>query len=323
MSVDPRPLLHLLAIHEHGSLSGAAQALGLSQPALSNSIALLERRLEARVLTRTGRGATVNEFGAILVRRSRELRSLLKAAEEEVRLRRKGQLGPLSIGATPSIVEQLIPRALHELRRDKSTSLSITVVEGLDGPLDAALLDGELDLVVGAVGRPAPPADLTEEFLLADPFVLAVGLESPLAGREEVSLVEARNYPWILPRPGGSAHAHIHAVFLNAGVPWPDDCTSTNSATLTKRLISQSDAVALVNVLTLAGWDVPVTAIRLTGAGVRNVGIRRRKIGELTALAERFLTVLRNVSTQFVPEVVLSNLRGNRRRTRRPLTHDV
>ncbi|MDR6511571.1 molybdenum-dependent DNA-binding transcriptional regulator ModE [Novosphingobium capsulatum] len=44
--IDPRHLTHLLAIHEHGSLSLAGQALNLSQPALSNSIAILEQRLE-------------------------------------------------------------------------------------------------------------------------------------------------------------------------------------------------------------------------------------------------------------------------------------
>lgn len=54
--IDPRHLTHLLAIHEQGSLSLAGQALNLSQPALSNSIAVLEQRLGAPVLIRNARG---------------------------------------------------------------------------------------------------------------------------------------------------------------------------------------------------------------------------------------------------------------------------
>lgn len=312
MRLDPRHLSYLLAIHEKGSLSRAAESLGLSQPALSNSIAVLERRLGVRVLNRTGRGATVNDIGSILVRRSRELRSLLKGAEEEVHLRRKGQRGPLAIGAVPGLVEHLVPAALNVLRRD-GAALSITVLEGLDGPLDESLLSGELDLVIGAVGRPVSPPDVVEELLLSDPFVLGVGRDSPLAGRRQVSLADARELPWVMPRPGGSAYAHVHATFLNAGIPWPQHCISTNSAVLTKRLISQSDAVGIINVLTLSGWDAPIMAIRIPEAGVGSVGVRRRQIGEPTPLAERFVQILREVSARLTTRSpFLSSLRRKR-----------
>ncbi len=296
MAIDPRQLLHLLAIHEYGSLSKAAEPLGLSQPALSNSIATLERRLGAAVLNRTARGATVNGLGAILVRRTRELRSVMRNAEDEVRLSRSGRSGPLAIGVTPSVVEHLIPATLKSLRSGAS-SLSVTVVEGLDEPLDAALLNGELDLVIGAVGRPGSPAEITEETLLPDPYVLGVGPESALSGHAEIALEEALGQPWVLPRPGGSAYAHVHAIFLSAGLPWPQDCIHTNSAVLTKRLISQSAAVGLVNILTLAGWDVPISTVQVREAGVRNIGVRQRLAAEPTPLTERFLEILRKMST--------------------------
>lgn len=298
MTLDPRHLSHLLAIHEHGSLSRAAAALGVSQPALSNSVAVLERRLGVRVLTRSPKGAEVNQFGAVLVRRSRELRSLLNGAEQEIGLQRHGHSGPLAIGATPSLVESLIPQTLRQLHQD-SSALTITVVEGHDDLLDGALASGELDIAIAAVGRPESSPELIEEFLLADPLVLGVGYDSPLAGRAVVPLAQAREQPWVVPRPGGSAYAQVHATFLNAGVPWPDNCVSTNSAVLTKRLISQSDAVGLVNSLTLLGWDAPIWPVRLPEAGIRKIGVRRRRIRELTPLANRFLELLRDVSAGF------------------------
>lgn len=319
MAIDPRHLSHLLAIDEHGSLSRAAAALGVSQPALSNSIAVLERRLGVRVLTRTARGAQVNQFGAILVRRSRELHSVLIRAEEEIGLQRHGHSGPLAIGATPSLVESLIPQALRGLHRD-SSALSITVVEGHDDLLDTALLSGELDIVIAAVGRPESSAELVEEFLLADPLVLGVGCESPLAGRAVVPLAQAREQSWVVPRPGGSAYAQVHATFLNAGVRWPDNCVSTNSAVLAKRLISQSDAVGLVNSLTLLGWDAPIWPVRLPEAGIRNIGVRRRRVRELTPLAKRFLELLREVSAKFADATMPEALDERARQCLRPAT---
>lgn len=319
MALDARHLSYLLAIHEHGSLSRAATALGVSQPALSNSIAVLERRLGVRVLARSARGAQVNELGAILVRRSRELRSLLIGAEQEIELRRHGHSGPLAIGATPSLVENLIPQTLRRLHRD-SSALSITVVEGHDDLLDAGLLSGELDMAIAAVGRPETSAELIEEFLLADPLVLGVGYDSPLAGRAVVPLAQARERPWVVPRPGGSAYAQVHATFLNAGVPWPDNYVSTNSAVLTKRLISQSDAVGLVNSLTLLGWEVPIWPVRLPEAGIRNIGVRRRRIRELTPLAIRFLEILRDVSAKFADAATPDALEERARRSLRRAT---
>jgi DNA-binding transcriptional LysR family regulator len=59
MPPDPKRLLELLQIAKHGSYTRAAAAQGISQPALSNSIAVLERSLGVRLLDRTRHGATL------------------------------------------------------------------------------------------------------------------------------------------------------------------------------------------------------------------------------------------------------------------------
>ncbi len=297
MTVDPRHLAYLLAIYENGSLSNAAKLLGLSQPALSNAVALLERRLGAKVLNRNGRGVVVNEIGMILVRRSREMRSLLSGAEEEIRLKRNGQSGPLAIGATPSVVEHLLPRALRELQHGNS-GLTISVVEGLDGSLNQLLLNGELDLVVGVVGQPFSPVELIEEVLIEDNFYLAVGPNHPLVTRESVHLNELSDHLWVMPRPGGAAFTHVQAIFLNAGVAWPTQTISTNSFALTRRMIGQSDAVGLVTAMTLAGWESQVRAIPMPEAGTRKVGVRQRRQAEISPLARGFLEILRDVAAR-------------------------
>ena len=82
MALDAKRLIDLLRISEHGSYTHAAAAEGISQPALSNSIAVLEKELGVRVLDRTRRGATLTDFGRLLVSHAALLESLLCLVEQ-------------------------------------------------------------------------------------------------------------------------------------------------------------------------------------------------------------------------------------------------
>lgn len=292
--IDPRHLAHLLAIHEQGSLSLAGQALNLSQPALSNSIAVLEQRLGAPVLVRTPRGAVVNALGAALVRRAREIRSVLDHAGQEAMLMRRGRIGPLAVGVTPSLVGQFIPDVLELLLADLP-DLSISVIEGLDGPLNEALLAGELDVVVASVGQPNASPDILEELLIADPFLLAVHESSALVRLPRLTLADALNELWAVPRPGGSAYAHTQAMFLTAGVDWPKRVLSTNSVALTHQLVARMGAVALVNRVTARGWPAPVRTIALAEAGHRKIGLRRRRTSQASPPVQAFTRIAAQV----------------------------
>lgn len=292
--IDPRHLTHLLAIHEQGSLSLAGQVLNLSQPALSNSIAVLEQRLGAPVLIRTARGAVVNDLGLALVRRAREIRSVLDAAEQEASLMHRGRMGPLTIGVTPSLVEQFIPEVMETLLADLP-HLAISVIEGLDGPLNAALLAGELDVVVASVGQPNASPDIAENLLVSDPFLLAVHEDSALSVRPRLALADTLEELWIVPRPGGSAYAHTQAMFLNAGVDWPKRTFSTNSVALTHQLVARIGAVALVNRITARGWPRPVVTVPLVEAGHRKIGLRRRRTSEDSPSVRAFAQVAAQV----------------------------
>ena len=68
MTIYPRLVLQMLTVAKHGSISRAAAATGISQPALSNSIASLERSLGVRVLQRSRQGSQLTEFGLLVSR---------------------------------------------------------------------------------------------------------------------------------------------------------------------------------------------------------------------------------------------------------------
>ncbi|MDE1916991.1 MAG: hypothetical protein KGJ57_15860 [Sphingomonadales bacterium] len=194
---------------------------------------------------------------------------------------------------TPSLVEQFIPDVLDVLLADLP-DLSISVIEGLDGPLNDALIAGELDVVVASVGQPNLSGDILEELLICDPFLLAVHESSPLIGRARLKLSAVLEELWIVPRPGGSAYAHTQAMFLNAGVDWPQRTLSTNSVTLTHQLVARLGAVALVNRVTARGWRAPVRTIPLAEAGHRKIGLRRR-LSEASPALQAFARIAAQV----------------------------
>ena len=93
MVLDPKRLLDLLSIAESGSFTKAAAARRVSQPALSNSMAVLEKALGVRVLERSRSGAVLTDYGRLLATHAQALTNLLARASEDVRLKKQGLEG--------------------------------------------------------------------------------------------------------------------------------------------------------------------------------------------------------------------------------------
>jgi LysR family transcriptional regulator of gallate degradation len=297
MNIDPRYLANLLSIAKHGSFNRAAAARGISQPALSNSIAQLERRLGLQVLDRTRRGSELNEFGKILVRNAQIIDAVLQQAVDEVRLKRMGVEGPLRIGVVPSLAIKFMPEVMANLLKHHET-LSITLVEGLDDHLLPALLSGDLDLVLGPLAGifPAPP-EIVEDVLFEDPFSIGVGPHHPLQNRRSLTLAELRDFPWILPLAANSYRRHIEALFMTEGVPWPDNCVNTSSLSLVESILAHSDRVTMITELQATMQNTwRIRSIPLKGGGKRIIGIKWRKAGTLSALAARFVQIAHEVA---------------------------
>jgi DNA-binding transcriptional LysR family regulator len=294
MPLDPKQLANLLAVAEHGSFSRAAAARGISQPALSESIAQLERRLTAPVLDRGQRGSTLTPVGEILVRHARVVGAVLEEAEQELRLAKLGVHGPLRVGASPSVLLKFLPTVMTRLC-SAIRELQISIVEGLDDELLPALLAGKLDIIVAPLAKtfPAPPA-IAEEPLFEDPLALAVGPKSRLARRRIVDLESVADSPWVLPGPGSAYRRLIEALFTTAGLSWPANCVITNSLALVEALVAQSDRVSIVSRLQTDFHNMwRVRAIPLRGAPTRIVGIKWRRTTRLSPLAQRFVETCR------------------------------
>lgn len=296
MRIDPRHLNAVRAIVEHGTFSRAADALGVSQPALSKSISLLERRLGARLFERSARGSTLTEAGQVVARHAAGLDMLLVRLQEEVAARSERRDGPLNIGATPSMMFGLVPEALTRTLA-ANPRLIVNIREDLDDALYPLLRRGDIDLLVTPLEDSQPvSADLVEIRFANEPVFVVLPAGHALSEAKRLRLADLRDEAWILPTAGGSFHRLAQALFIHAEVRWPQNAIGTNRLHVYPRLVIETGRVAIATAAQLLGAPDSIVAVPLAGAPRRPLGIKYRHGVKLPPAAEEFIGKLREVA---------------------------
>lgn len=295
MALDPKRLIELLSIAESGSFTKAAAARRVSQPALSNSMALLEKALGVRVLERSRNGAALTDYGRLLATHAQALTSLLARAADDVRLKKQGLEGLLAIGASPLACVALVPNAVAQISR-QSPNILVQIYERPDDQLMHSLRTGELDVVVSPAGSQGDPPDIARDTLMNDVVEVMVRRRHPLARRKHIALRELRGAQWVLPNAHTAMWRHIEVLFAAESEPWPASYVSTNSVLALRSLVMRTDGVTISSPhlmkLELAAGQlvgVPLRKARFT----REIVLRTRRDQALSPLAQRFVTALR------------------------------
>ncbi|WP_117196017.1 LysR family transcriptional regulator [Rhizobium terrae] len=246
MDLEPRLLRYLLAIDRAGSFQKAAEALGISQPALSVSIARLEDITRMHLVDRGRYGAILTDMGKILIRHAESIEAILQLARRELEARRQGAEGPLRVGGTPLATGSILPRVIAHILRENGNA-AIAVTEGTDEQLMERLLTHEIDLVISNVGQRPTPENVEEIPLFTARSVIVVRAGHPLAGRQQVSLVELTDSTWIMPPPGGAFRKQIEALFMTNGIPFPANLVEAAPFSVLKAIVERSDGVSILS----------------------------------------------------------------------------
>jgi DNA-binding transcriptional LysR family regulator len=157
-------LKHLVALAERGSFSKAAQALFLTQPALSRSIRALEDELHAPLFDRIGRRIELTPFGGETLKRARELLSDADELQASGPAVREGRTGLLRIGLGSGPGAMLMTPLLMQLARERP-QLRVEVSRSSTELLLQALRARALDALVVDVRSMRPAADLRTDAL--------------------------------------------------------------------------------------------------------------------------------------------------------------
>jgi DNA-binding transcriptional LysR family regulator len=218
--------LHILSAVVHcGSMAKAAGSLGMSQPAVSEAIAILEDALRVRLLDRSRRGVVPTIYAEALLKRSRVAFDELRQGVKEIAFLADSSSGEVRIGSSESISAAILPKVVEEFRSrypDVVLQVDNWVAPGLDLP---GLRERRLDLVLARVTTPPvrrdAEQDMDVEILFNDPMVLVVGNQHPLARRRRVDLADLVDEPWILPPAGSLNHTTVAEAFRARGLEMP------------------------------------------------------------------------------------------------------
>ena len=181
-----------MAVAEAGSFSRAAAALVMSQPALSQQVALLEQETGQRLLNRTGRGAEPTDAGLALLTHARAILELAERARADMRERQLIPSGRITIGLPPRVAHAMTADLVERFRAEFPDA-AISVEEGLSIRLREWLVAGRLDAAV-LFDPPASPL-LNIETIAREPLVLMAS--TPLPAR--IRLADVAALPLVLP----------------------------------------------------------------------------------------------------------------------------
>jgi DNA-binding transcriptional LysR family regulator len=201
--LDPRRLLTFREVARRGSFSRAAEALALTQPAVSQQVAALEREVGAPLLDRRPGGLALTGTGELLLAHADALSARLTAVDEQLGELRAERTARLRVGAFPSALATIVPDAIAQ-RRAAEPDVVFEASEGSAQDVAAAVRDGRLHVGVCFEDAGAPPRehpDVRRYELGLEPMDAAVGPRHALAGRRRVKLAALADETWTAPSP--------------------------------------------------------------------------------------------------------------------------
>src|SRR6188472_1558476 len=170
----------LVEIDRHGSLSAAAQAVGIGQPSASQHLRTLETAAGQRLVERNGRGSRLTEGGRVLAAHAAQALAALAAGEQELGALAGLQTGTIRLGASTAPGSYLLPDTLGCFRRDYP-GVDVEIEIAPSGEILRRLLSGRVELAIVGV-------DKADDRIALEPF-----LGDEIVGVAKTGLVETRD----------------------------------------------------------------------------------------------------------------------------------
>jgi DNA-binding transcriptional LysR family regulator len=290
----------LREVAARGSFTAAAGALGYTQSAVSRQVAAMEAAAGAPLFRRASRGVRLTEAGRILLRHAGGVLDQLDAAQRELAGVRGAVTGRLRVGAFPTAVAALLPRALAAFGA-LQPGVDVSLREGTTPSQLRRLDSGTTDLAVVGTAPHGPPDDrrVAVEPLLDDPLLLAVSRDHALARRRVVDLDDLTRERWI----AGSADA---SDTFHGALRWePRVAFVAREWTAKLGLVAAGLGVTLVPGLaaTSVREDVALIRIRSAQPATRAVVLATRAGAEPAPHARAFADVLHHVAAELAVEL--------------------
>ncbi len=205
--MDTRRLRYFVQIVDSGSITRAAAASGVAQPALSQQLAILENDLKVKLLDRSVSGIRPTPAGRILYARAQAILRQVDDLREAVHREVKPMSGTVIVGMPPTMLSRFgYPLIGQVCNRHPEMHLQIREEGSL--VLDELLASGKIEISISAT---RPEGAVTGEEILTEAVVLMHPAAMSLP--ERATLAELARLPWVLPRRPNAIRSLIDSAF--------------------------------------------------------------------------------------------------------------
>ncbi|MFA6264882.1 MAG: pca operon transcription factor PcaQ [Pseudolabrys sp.] len=240
-----RHLHCFLAIAQHHSVGAAADALAITQPALSKTLRELEDELGVRLFERGRRGMTLSRFGEIFLQHAAGSIASLHHGIDSIDVAREAGAHAVTVGALPNVAARLMPEAVRLFNQNASGTL-VRIVDGGNSRLLDQLRLGELELVVGRLAKGEHMTGLIFDHLYSESLSIVVRRKHPLAAAKRFTLASIAAYPWILPDQGTIIRQEVDRFLLAEGITALVTIIESTSVSFGRAFVDASDVVWFV-----------------------------------------------------------------------------
>jgi molybdate transport repressor ModE-like protein len=293
--IPERPTLQALAIFaevtKHGTMTAAAEAAGISQPAISAQVKALERFYGTRLLERDGRGSAPTAAGRLVADYAVRVLALVDELRRGVADLEGLTAGELIVGASSTVGEQLLPTYLGQFHA-AHPQVRLSVRIGNSAEISARVAARELDFAI--VGEEPRDGELFAQPVLEDRIVAFLAPGDPLLREAPVGPLALRGRQFVM-REVGSATRALAERCLRETSCNPGHVIELGSNEAVKRAVEAGLGIGLLSTYTieaerLAGLlaDLPVVGWTCR----RSFWLIRRRDRVLTRAEEAFLALL-------------------------------
>ncbi|WP_050897313.1 LysR family transcriptional regulator, partial [Patulibacter medicamentivorans] len=255
--MELRQLQYFAAVARHRHVTRAAEALHVTQPALSQQIRRLERELGVALLHRMPKGVEPTAAGEELLARAERILAEVAGVRAEMDAHAGAVRGVVRVAAPAGEADDL-PAALAAFGAEHP-GIGLALRHAAAAEAVELLRHGTVDLaVVATTPDAAVPAGLASTVLRDEPLRLLVAAEDPLGAAERIALWDVRDRPFVLAQEGSALRELAMAACAEAGFGPVPRFAIGDPATV-RHLVAAGLGVALVP-RSWAGEGVAVVA---------------------------------------------------------------
>ena len=190
-----RALTHFMAAYDCRNLRSAAEAVHVTQPAVSKSIGKLEDHIGMPLFNRTPNGVESTEFAHILRRHAQNIMNEARFVETEIAALTSGSGGLLRIGVGPAWSLSVFPRLLIRFQAT-FPNIDVEVQTGVTDHLLPLLKGGDIDLWLGSLHDVEETPDIAVRTIGWSSMTVFAQVSHPLAGTGKARPVDLTAFAW-------------------------------------------------------------------------------------------------------------------------------